>query len=301
VTITDKAAEFIATHARLLDRRRFELTAGGDGTAGGDATAPVLAALAGYGNPDGGYGHGLEPDLRTATSQPCAALHAFEVFEDIAPRTSPAAARLCDWLGSITLPDGGLPFALPIPDRAGCAPYFLDIDPNRSSLHMTCMLAGIAHRVARHDPAVRAHPWLAGATEYSLRRIRQAEWPGFALEFHYALWFLDAVHDVRPEAAAELARLGGHLPASGCLAVAGGAEGEALRPLDFALIPDRPVRALFAAETVQAELDRLVSEQRADGGWTVNWAAFSPAAALEWRGYATVRAVAILTANGPAG
>jgi hypothetical protein len=329
VTPLNKAAAFIATHGRLLDRRRFELATGiAEADAGADC---LLAALAGYGNPDGGYGHGLEPDLRTATSQPCAALHAFEVFEQIAVGadarsagaplgadarsagaplgadarsagaplgTIPAAARLCDWLGSITLPDGGLPFALPIPDRAGCAPYFLDVDPNQSSLHMTSMLAGIAHRIARHDGAVREHPWLATATEYSLRRIRLAEWPGFALEFHYALWFLDAVHDVVPEAAGELSRLGRYLPASGCLAVAGGAEGEALRPLDFAPMPNRPVRALFTAETIQAELDGLVSEQRHDGGWAVNWTAFSPAAALEWRGYATVRAVSILTANG---
>lgn len=59
-----KAAQFMATHARLLDRRRFELLFGG-GTA-----ETALAALAAYRNPDGGYGTGLEPDLRSASSQP---------------------------------------------------------------------------------------------------------------------------------------------------------------------------------------------------------------------------------------
>jgi hypothetical protein len=52
------AASFMATHARLLDRRRFELL-------GGETNADaVLAAVDGYRNPDGGYGWGLEPDLR---------------------------------------------------------------------------------------------------------------------------------------------------------------------------------------------------------------------------------------------
>jgi hypothetical protein len=75
----------MATHARLLDRRRSQLILGG-GT-----TKAALAALAAYSNADGGYGSGLEPDLRTSSSQPVSALHAFEVFEDIAPDTAPEA------------------------------------------------------------------------------------------------------------------------------------------------------------------------------------------------------------------
>ena len=54
----DPTLDFIASHARLLDRRRLELALGG-----GDPEA-TLAVLAGYRNPDGGFGWGLEPDLR---------------------------------------------------------------------------------------------------------------------------------------------------------------------------------------------------------------------------------------------
>ena len=71
------AAAFMAGHARILDRRRFQLLLGES-----DSDA-VLAALDGYRNPDGGYGWGLEPDLRSPESQPGAALHAFEVFADV--------------------------------------------------------------------------------------------------------------------------------------------------------------------------------------------------------------------------
>src|SRR3954471_6239681 len=103
-----KAADFMATHARILDRRRFELITGRSDH------AAVLAALDGYRNPDGGYGWGPEPDLRSPQSQPAAAAHAFELLEEIAPASAPQAAALCDWLDSIALPDGGLPFALPL-------------------------------------------------------------------------------------------------------------------------------------------------------------------------------------------
>lgn len=291
VTNFDKISEFMATHSRLLDRRRFELLFGG-----GTAEA-VLAALAAYRNADGGYGSGLEPDLRSSSSQPVSALHAFEVFEEIAPDTAPEAALLCDWLGSITLPDRGLPFGLPIADPAGSAPFFVDVNPARSALHMTSMLAAIAHRIARHDKAVRDHEWLATATEYSLRCIRELDGPGHALEFRFALQLLDTVHDLVPGADAELQRLGGFIPASGSMAVEGGIGDEAMHPLDFAPEPGRPIRELFSGAAIEAELDRLVAEQRDDGGWTVDWGSFSAAGTFEWRGWATVRALKILRAN----
>ncbi|MGH2988378.1 MAG: hypothetical protein ACRDMA_00730, partial [Solirubrobacterales bacterium] len=95
----DAAFRFVAAHARVLDRRRLEVVL--------DDAAPdgALAALSAYRNPDGGYGWGLEPDLRATESQPAPPLHAFEVFEDIIPATTPRAAELCDWLESASLPD----------------------------------------------------------------------------------------------------------------------------------------------------------------------------------------------------
>ena len=50
---------------------------------------------------------------------------------------------------------------------------------------MTCMLAGIAHRVGRHDPGVRDHPWLRTATDYSVRHIRDLDRVTGAHEFHW--------------------------------------------------------------------------------------------------------------------
>jgi hypothetical protein len=286
-----KAAEFMTTHARPLDRHRFALLHGTDR----GLTEKALAALSAYRNPDGGYGTGLEPDFRSVTSQPVSALHAFEVFEDVAPVVSPFAATLCDWLASITLPDGGLPFALPFADTAGSAPFWSQVDPGESSPHMTAMLAGIAHRVARHDPAVRDHPWLRTATEYSLRAISRMREPGHALEFLYSLNFLDALSS--DESLSELRRLGGFLPESGLMHVAGGAADEFIRPLDFAPLPGRPIRELFSPEAIEAELADLEAAQQEDGGWTVSWVSWSPAGALDWRGWSTVRATTILRAH----
>jgi hypothetical protein len=288
-----KARSFLATHGRLLDRRRLDLHLGRG------RAEDVPAALAAYRNADGGYGWALEPDLRAPGSQPVGALHAFEVLAEVGAAGGGHAVGLCDWLASVTLPDGGLPFALPIDDAdaAGSAPFWCRADPARSSLHATAMVAALAHQVAEHDPGVRDHPWPARAAEYCLREIGRLEAPGSAHEFCFALQFLDAACDVLPGAAAELRRLGRHLPATGTLAVQGGVEGEALRPLDISPRPGRPLRELFTAEVIAADLDRLAAEQREDGGWHVDFVSHSAAGALEWRGYATVRAVTILRAH----
>src|SRR3954465_11309118 len=117
------AAAFLAGSARVLDRRRFELLFGD-----GDPAA-VLAAVDGYRNPDGGYGWGLETDLRSGTSQPGGALHPMEAFADVVPGTTARAAELCDWLAAASNPDGGLPFALAVPDAASSPPFWPGADP----------------------------------------------------------------------------------------------------------------------------------------------------------------------------
>ncbi|TYB39288.1 hypothetical protein [Actinomadura chibensis] len=280
-----KAIDFMSTHARMLDRRRFELLTGE-----GDRDA-LRAALAAYRNPDGGYGNGLEPDLRSRTSQPGSALHAFEVFAELAPVTVPEAVALCDWLESVSLPDGGVPFALPVPDPAGCAPFWANADTGTSSLQITSIVAATAHRVAVHDAAVAAHPWLDRATRYCLDTVRTKK-DLHALELAFALLLADAVEDTET-----IELLGAHMPDDGLVHVEGGLEDEMMRPLDFAPYPGRPARALFKDDVIAAELERLDRQQGEDGGWRVDFASYSPAAELEWSGYATVRAVSLLTRN----
>jgi hypothetical protein len=286
------AGTFMTTHARLLDRRRFGLLVGQN------APGDVLAAVDGYRNPDGGYGSGLEPDLRSPESQPGGALHAFEAFAEAAPLTTPHAVALCDWLASVSLPDGGLPFGLPVTDPAGCAPFWAEADASVSSLHITSAVTAMAHHVARHDSAVARHPWLDTATTYCLTAIESMDSSPHALEVLYVLGLLDVLARDGRDVAALIERVGAAVPPSGAMHVGGGLEDEMVRALDFTPEPGGPVRARFADDVVAAELERLAGMQGEDGGWTVDYTSYSPAAALEWRGYVTVRAVRILQRNG---
>jgi len=288
----DAARDFMATHARTLDRRRFELLDGGTDTAG------ALAALDGYRNRDGGYGWGLEGDLRSPESQPAAALHAFEVFAETGP--TPQAATLCHWLDEVSLPDGGLPMALPMAITAGSGPWWAGADATQSSLQITSVVAARAWTAAAGDPAIAHHPWLARATDYTLTQIERLDATPGGYVLAFCIQFLDAIADERPEAQSLLEHVFAFVPENGHVPVHGGEEDETLRPLDLAPDPDGAARRHLDPAVVEADLDRLASGQQEDGGWTVDFVSRSPAGKLDWRGYATVAAIDVLDRNGRA-
>ena len=281
------AITFVSTHGRILERRRLHMLLG-EGTAEG-----VLTALDAYRTADGGYGWGLEPDLRSTTSQPVAAMHALEVLAGVRDTKSRRAPELLDWLSGHTCPDGGVPFALPYSDTAGSAGHWVTADSTVSSLMMTAQLAAQAHRLARYRADVAGHPWLGPATSYCLDQIEQTTSP-HAIELMFVLRFLDAVTERTPRAWPLLEQFSGYVTKDGPHPVTGGAEGEVLHLLDFTPYSDAPSRAVFPAEAVAADRDRLASQQQPDGGWEVTYASFSPAGALEWRGYTTVQSVTVL-------
>lgn len=287
----DRARAFTTSHARILDRHRFGALVD-DSDA---ARSSVIAGLDAYRNSDGGYGWGLEPDLRSPESQPGAALHAFEALAAAGPRPSPHTPGLLDWLDRVSLEDGGLPFALPIADTTACAPFWVGADPNESSLQITAAVAAQAHRAARHDAAIRAHPWLQRATAYCFEQIRQIERRPFAYVLSFSLQLLDVVASEDAQGRELLDRLVRFVPADGALPVDGGAEGETIH---VGSEPGLPLYDRLDPQSVSEEMDRLERSQLPDGGWPVDFTSYSAAAALEWRGHTTVNVVAALRAHG---
>src|SRR3712207_624019 len=101
------AAQFVAAHARLVDRRRFAVLQG-DG-----APEDAVRALAAHRNPDGGIGM-LEPDLRTPASQPACVPYALDILPEVGADDRSLAGAALDWLpAAATNDDGGVPFVLP--------------------------------------------------------------------------------------------------------------------------------------------------------------------------------------------
>ena len=55
---------------------------------------------------------------------------------------------------------------------------------------------------------------------------------------------------------------------------------------------------MFTDQQIEADLDRLEEGQLEDGGWTVDFLHWSPGQAVEWRGIATLGALATLHTHG---
>jgi hypothetical protein len=281
--MTDLAAaeRFVHANARLIDRHRLAVLLHGA------PAEPVLQALRAYRNPDGGFGHALEPDVRAPESEPACTLHALEILSGIGRLDDPMAADAAAWIGRIADPDGGVPAVLPTAAAHPHAPWMVS-DGEGSALTFA-----IAARLweARCDD-----PWLARATEWCWARLEGADELG-AYWVKFSLQFLDRVPD-RARAMAAVERLRPRLGADGSLPVQGGTDDERLRPLVLSGRPGHRSRALFAPDLIEVELDELERGQQDDGGWTFDWLAWTPGQSAETRGLVTVHALATLAANG---
>jgi hypothetical protein len=280
----DAAAQYLAANARVLDRRRFERLFSGGGP------LPLRDAVAAYRNPDGGFGHALEPDGRGPGSQPLAIEFALRVLHEADAWDTRLAEGACDWLAAHAPPGGGAVFVSPSIGGWPHAPWLVPEDGDPASLITTGLIAGTLH--ARGVE----HPWLDGATALLWSRIGSLTSTG-PYDMRAVLRFLDSVPD-RARAREAVTRLGPVIFGQGLVAMEPGAPGEVHTPLDFAPRPGSPARDLFDEAVITAHLDHLAGAQRDDGGWMFNWLAWSPAAEREWRGAVTVDALHLLRANG---
>ncbi|WP_433324876.1 hypothetical protein [Spirillospora sp. CA-294931] len=278
-----RAEEFLRLNARLIDRRRFALH-----FRGGSAQA-LVAALRPYENPDGGYGHALEPDLRGEASQPVPAQHALETLHEAGADTDPAVRRIGDHLVSITRPGGGVPFVLPEVRDAPHAPWWQTPDDPPGTINPTASLAGLLHLMGAD------HPWLAPATAFCWAHLEDEDVEPGPYDALAILTFLDHVPE-RERAGAAFERVRAALSAP--VSLDPDAEGAQHFPLDFAPAPDGFGRRLFADDVIEAHLDALVEARLDDGGWTVNFPFWTPVTEPEWRGYITVERLKTLRAYG---
>jgi hypothetical protein len=279
----DAAEQFIAAHGRVLDRRRFDRLRR-DGEA-----QPVRDAVAAYRNPDGGFGHGLEPDGRAPASQPPAVELALRTLHEADAWSGEMAAAACDWLQATAPDEGGAAFVDSSIEGWPHAPWWVPEEGRPASLTITGLTAGTLH--AR---GVR-HPWLDRATEVMWSRIDGLAEAG-PYDLHGVLRFLDHVPD-RARARQALESMGRLMSKLDLVELDPAAPGEVHGPLDYAPAPGLAA-SLFDDTVLDAHLDHLARAQRDDGGWTFNWMAWSPAAEQEWRGSRTVDALRTLRAYG---
>lgn len=279
-----RARDFLDRNGRLLERRLFGFHF--DRV----EVVEVVSALAAYQNADGGFGWGLEPDKRTPASQPVDMQIALETLAEIGALGGPMAVRACDWLETVTMEEGGVPFSLESANGWPHMPWWTVETPQPADINPTAAILGCLLQ------AGVSHPWMARATAFCWREVETSQTTKFH-DLMPMIAFLEAVRD-RPRAERALERLGARIVGQGLVEMDPNAGGYVKKPLDWAPRPDSFCRRLFDDAAIEAHLAALAGRQQDDGGWPINWDALSPGVELEWRGWMTVRALLTLKAYG---
>jgi hypothetical protein len=284
MTLFDTGRAFLDREGRLIERRLAAVLFDGAEPAG------VVDAVRAYRNPDGGFGHGLEPDKRCPASLPIDVESALEIlWTSGAAGVDDLVRSACDWLASVAAPDGAVPLSFPVMEGYPRAEHWSEWT-YAPGLNPTAGLVGRLYRLGAQ------HPWLDQATDWCWKRLES----GLNEDAHAlseVLLFLAYVPD-RERASAIGAQVPEWLAGAQWFRADPADPEYGVTPVHLAPTPDSPWRTLFDDATIEGHLDRLIRDQQSDGGWAITWEPPSMASTLEWRGIETLRALRTLRAYG---
>ncbi len=278
---------FLNREGRLLERRLAARCF--DGAPG----RGVVDALRGYRNPDGGFGHGLEPDTICPASLPIAVEVALQVMVVAGAADRSRVLGACDFLGRLAdqaRAGGAVPLALPVIEAFPRAPHMTDwtYEP---ALNPTAGLVGLlVHLGASHDFVVQGAAWCWGA-------IETGALPADAHRLAEVLVFLAHAPD-RNRADHQARRVIAQLPSASLYRSDPDDPAYGRSPLHIAPSPDHRWRPLIPGAAIAGHLDRLQRDQQDDGGWPITWDPPGQASRLAWRGMETLRALRTRAAYG---
>ncbi|WP_308636429.1 prenyltransferase/squalene oxidase repeat-containing protein [Paenibacillus silvisoli] len=287
--ILERAKSFLYKNGRLIDRKRFEFLFE-NGT-----KEAVIGALRAYQNPDGGFGHALEPDIRCPYSQPVPTEMALMLMEEIDCYDPDLLGGIIRYVRGITLPEGGVPFVFCNAKDYPHAPWWGAERDDVASVNPTGLLMGqLSKQTARTD--ILQEEWFQRNTAYLWRVFEQERPAGY----HDGIqWITFLQHTSEPEKAeAYLARIDEWLQQPGIIERDPNAAGYVHKVLDWAPHRDSYAGRVIPQADIQRHLDALIDQQQEDGGWSISWEAVGPGAEAEWRGYLTVERLKTLKSYG---
>jgi hypothetical protein len=289
------ARAFIERSARPLDRALVS------SRLGETSTEAALEALAGFQNPDGGFGRGLEPDIQSSASSAIATSIGLRLLARLgAPGDHPMVAAVMRWLsGALDAERGVWPIVPEAIEDAPHAPWWtwsedLAVPWNGFRLNPTAEILAWLYRWPDAAPAAMVATVEAG--------LRQTLEDASRIEGAYDLKCAARLAEA-PGAPADIAE------ATKALVISSWAThdpaDEHIAPFDIAPAPSS-VFAATVADRTQPALAELAAQQQEDGGWIPFWDwSFVDAAAWDrargdWRGWLTREALETLAAWGEA-
>lgn len=281
----EKAANFIWQHGRLLERRIFEYFFF-EGS-----KDHVITALRAYQNDDGGFGHALEPDLRTPESQPLYMEFALRTLYDCNIKDQQLSLRACEYVSKHADLSKGIPT---IYQSSLNYPHAAHWDHAHATAPSFDRLTGLVGLLKWQGIS---HPWLDSAVDICLEYILTNKFD----DAHTILTSFCLLESLpQTEQITQLFnKLSNELLTTAkFIRMDAYSEDYGLSPLDFAPSPSSYCSRIFMKDTIAQHLQALTSQQHDDGGWQITWQPPGEAAKLEWRAYLTLKNLIILKAYG---
>ncbi len=290
----ERGLSFVGAQGRALDRALlayyFE-----DGSAEG-----VFAALASYQNDDGGFGHGLEPDLRTPASSVIATTVAFQHFRSLgAPAVHPVVRKAIAYLRNAYDASRQVwPIIPPEVENAPHAPWW-DYAGSEAGfggflVNPRVEIVGYLHDYSAAVPAELLETLTAAVFEH-LDSLPDE------MEMHDLICFVSLAETAalpqsdRDRIWQKVARAA----ETGMAREPAQLTGYVLRPLYVVSTPESPLADRFAEE-VSMNLDFEIEQQGPDGAWmpSFSWGDQHPeawqVAKQEWQARITLKNLRIL-------
>ncbi|MGM0885000.1 MAG: hypothetical protein ACQEXQ_28655 [Bacillota bacterium] len=276
----EKATKFIWENGRLLERRIFEYVFHG-GT-----KSNILNAIKAYQNDDGGFGHAIEPDLRTPESQPLYIEFALRTLYDCNIKDEELANKVCDYVSLHADLKTGIPTIFPSSSYFPRAEHWnnpLSVEPSFSRL--TGLVGLLRWQGIKH-------PWVDEATDICLNDISSQRYDDShtiltAFCLLESLPQTDYVKELFDKLSKELFK-------ANFFCLEAPPQGYGLTPLEFSPSSNSYCRNIFSQITIMDHLKVLESQQDEDGGWQIQWDPPGEMAKLEWRAYKTLKSLITL-------
>jgi hypothetical protein len=290
-----RARDFISAHARALEQA-IDAHAFGDGSS--DA---VLEALAAYQNEDGGFGHGLEPDLQLADSSVLATTVAFQHLRALdAPADHPLVRGGMDYLmATYDSEIEAWPIIPPNVDEAPHAPWWAYGDDLAERwggflVNPRAEIVGYLYDYPDRVPASMRASLTRAVVEYAEQRSD-------AIGMFDVLCYVRLVRTETLLSSARERLMEALTPVVETLVVKDSTRWDeyVLTPLEVVDGPDAPFADVLS-DAVEANLDFEIAHQAESGAWEPKWTwgGLHPEAWARakqaWSGILTVRTLQIL-------
>lgn len=276
----EKAANFIWENGRLLERRLFEYFFRGG------SKDSVLNVIKAYQNEDGGFGHALEPDLRTPESQPLYVEFGLRTLYEAKIRDPELARKVCDYVSRVADLNEGIATITASSSSYPRATHWSNPASEQASFDRLTGLVGLLNWQGIRNP------WLDQAIEVCLKHIRATRYED-AHTILNAFCLLESLPQTN-EITTLFSKLTDELHQAKFFCLEAPPQSYGLTPLDFAPFPDSYCRKIFSDTMIHDHLMALDAQQEEDGGWPISWEPPGEMARLEWRAYRTLKSIITL-------